>query len=36
MRAELVGDALHVAARNYTLADGAIFHSDRGTQYTSK
>ena len=22
------------AARNHTLADGAIFHSDRGTQYT--
>ena len=23
-----------MAARNHTLADGAIFHSDRGTQYT--
>lgn len=34
MRAELVIDALEMAARNYTLADGAIFHSDRGTQYT--
>lgn len=34
MRAELVIDALHMAARNYTLADDAIFHSDRGTQYT--
>ena len=35
MRAELVTDALEMAARNYTLADGAIFHSDRGTQYMS-
>jgi putative transposase len=35
MRAELVIDALQMAARNHTLADGAIFHSDRGTQYTS-
>jgi len=34
MRAELVIDVLHMAARNYTLAEGAIFHSDRGTQYT--
>lgn len=36
MRADLVIDALQMAARNYTLADGAIFHSDRGTQYTSE
>jgi transposase InsO family protein len=36
LRAELVIDALHRAARNYPLAEGAIFHSDRGTQYTSK
>lgn len=36
MRAELVIDALRMAARNYTLVDGAIFHSDRGTQYTSE
>lgn len=35
LRAELVIDALHMAARNYPLAPGAIFHSDRGTQYTS-
>jgi transposase InsO family protein len=35
LRAELVIDALNMAARNYPLADGAIFHSDRGTQYTS-
>lgn len=34
MRAELVIDALQMAARNYALADGAIFHSDRGRQYT--
>jgi hypothetical protein len=32
LRADLVIDALQMAARNYTLADGAIFHSDRGTQ----
>ncbi len=35
MRADLVIDALAMAARNYSLADQAIFHSDRGTQYTS-
>jgi putative transposase len=35
LRTELVIDALHMAARNYSLAPGAIFHSDRGTQYTS-
>ena len=28
MRADLVIDALQMAARNHTLADGAIFHSD--------
>jgi transposase InsO family protein len=33
MRADLVIDALAMAARNHTLAPGAIFHSDRGTQY---
>ncbi len=33
MRAELVIDALHMAAWNYALADGAIYHSYRGTQY---
>ena len=36
LRADLVIDALQMAARNYTLADGAIFHSDRGTQYASR
>jgi putative transposase len=35
LRAGLVIDALHMAARNCPLAPGAIFHSDRGTQYTS-
>jgi putative transposase len=35
LRTELVIDALDMAARNYPLTDGAIFHSDRGTQYTS-
>ncbi|WP_083275682.1 integrase core domain-containing protein [Pseudonocardia sp. HH130630-07] len=28
-------DALDMAARNHPLAEGCIFHSDRGTQYTS-
>jgi putative transposase len=36
MRTELVTAALDMAAANYRLADGAIFHSDRGTQYTSE
>ncbi len=36
LRAELVIDALRMAARNYSLGKGAIFHSDRGTQYTSE
>jgi putative transposase len=35
MRAELVVDALDMAARNHNLADECIFHSDRGSQYTS-
>jgi putative transposase len=35
MRTELVTDALDMAARNHDLTDGCIFHSDRGTQYTS-
>lgn len=35
LRTALVIDALRMAARNYPLAQGAIFHSDRGTQYTS-
>jgi putative transposase len=35
MRTSLVADALGMAARNHSLAAGCIFHSDRGTQYTS-
>ena len=35
MRAELIGDALKMAALNCGFAPDAIFHSDRGTQYTS-
>jgi putative transposase len=33
MRADLVCDALAMAARNYPLVEKCIFHSDRGTQY---
>jgi len=36
MRTDLVVDALDMAAANYDLADGCIFHSDRGTQYMSE
>jgi putative transposase len=36
MRADLVIDALKRAVRDYRLADGAVFHSDRGCQYTSE
>lgn len=35
MRTELVVDALQMAARNHRLAEGCIFHSDHGSQYTS-
>lgn len=35
MRAELVIDALRMAARNYDLEPKAIFHTDRGSQYLS-
>lgn len=35
MRTELVIAALDMAARNHCLADGVIFHSGCGTQYTS-
>jgi putative transposase len=35
MRTDLVIEALRSAASNYPLAEGAIFHSDRGTQYMS-
>lgn len=35
MRTDLVCDAITMAANNLTLASAAIFHSDRGSQYTS-
>ena len=35
MRAELICDALRMAIDNRRPAPGLIFHSDRGTQYTS-
>jgi transposase InsO family protein len=35
MRAELVCDAFRMAIENRRPAPGAMFHSDRGTQYTS-
>jgi putative transposase len=35
MRASLPVQALEMAARNHRLEHGCIFHSDRGTQYTS-
>jgi transposase InsO family protein len=36
MRTTLISAALDMAARNHALAPGAIFHSDRGCQYTSE
>jgi putative transposase len=36
MRASLPIEALDMAARNHRLEPKCIFHSDRGTQYTSK
>ena len=35
MRTSLVTDALDMARRNFTVDAGCIFHSDRGSQYTS-
>ena len=35
MRTGLVIDALDMARRNIDLVEGCIFHSDRGSQYTS-
>lgn len=32
----LISAAIEMAARNYTLAEDAIFHSDRGSNYTSE
>lgn len=36
MRTELVADALKAAARDRGTPDGAIFHADHGSVYTSK
>ncbi len=36
MRAELVCDALRMAIEQRLPGPGAMFHSDRGTQYTSR
>lgn len=36
MRTELIIDALDMARRNHQLEADCIFHSDRGTQYTSQ
>jgi len=35
MRTELICDAITMAATNVELQPGVVFHSDRGTQYTS-
>ncbi len=35
MRTSLVADSLSMADRHRVIVDGAIFHSDRGCQYTS-
>ena len=35
MRTDLVIEALEVARRDHDLGEGCIFHSDRGSQYTS-
>lgn len=34
-RTPLIEKAIRMAARNYPIAQGAIFHSDRGSNYTS-
>lgn len=36
MRTDLVCDAISMAARNRVFVPGALFHSDRGCQYTSE
>ncbi|MFC0071947.1 IS3 family transposase [Umezawaea endophytica] len=36
MRAELVRDALDLAVRRGLISDGAVFHADRRSQYTSE
>ena len=35
MRASLVCDSLTMAANHRAMIEGAVFHSDRGCQYTS-
>ncbi len=35
MRTDLICDAVSMAATNVTFAENAVFHSDRGSQYTS-
>jgi putative transposase len=35
-KTQLIEKAIEMAARNHKLADGAIFHSDRGSNYTSR
>jgi putative transposase len=35
MRTDLICEAITMAAANVEIAPGAVFHSDRGTQYTS-
>ncbi len=34
-RTPLIEDAIRMAVRNHGVADGAVFHSDRGSNYTS-
>jgi len=34
-RTPLIQQAIEMAARNCSLAEGAVFHSDRGSNYTS-
>lgn len=36
MRTDLICDAIDMAATNVDFADNALFHSDRGSQYTSE
>ncbi|MGW6216342.1 transposase [Streptomyces sp. NPDC055109] len=36
LKTSLISDALDMAARNIDLAEDCIFHSDRGSQYTSR
>lgn len=36
MKTALISDAIDMAARNLDLADDCVFHSDRGSQYTSQ